>query len=166
MEVINSLLARSEEKFAFSFDKTELNQTRNLQIATKNIPNTSGLYLVFCNKKLQNAPEHLVYMINNKDFILCYFGKAGGTTKNGKTLGQGLNGRINNVVSDSSLSLKDIKRAKYWNIIMEKYDIESFYVRCVELVEPQIVEDKIYDELNSKNLKYPLMNKYRGRKKQ
>ena len=31
---------------------------------------------------------------------------------------QGLNGRLNNVISDQSIKLKDLKRAKYWEIIL------------------------------------------------
>jgi hypothetical protein len=164
MEVIESLLARSEEKLAFSFFRTKDNQIRNLQNATKDIPNTAGLYLVFCERKSAIVAEHLLYTINDKEYILCYFGKAGGITKNGKLITQGLNGRINNVVSDSNLNLKDVKRGKYWNIIMQNNRIDKLYVRCVEMPEPQVKEDEIYQLLDSKNLQYPLMNKFRGRK--
>lgn len=164
MEVIESLLKRSQENLAFSFLRTEENQIKNLQNTTKYIPNTDGLYLVFSEKKSEIVSEHLLYTINDKEYILCYFGKAGGTTKQGKILSQGLNGRINNVVSDRYLKLKDIKRAKYWNIIMQSNGIDKFYVRCIEISEPQVIEDEIYEELNSKQLKYPLMNKFRGRK--
>lgn len=165
MEVIESLLAKSKDNLAFLFFRTEENQIKNLQNTTKDIPNTAGLYLVFCERDSAIVPEHLLYIINEKEYILSYFGKAGGTTKKGKVLSQGLNGRINNVVSDSNLDLKDIKRAKYWNIIMQNNGIEKFYVRCIEMSEPQTIEDEIYFYLDFNNLQYPLMNKFRGRKK-
>ncbi|MEI8085106.1 MAG: hypothetical protein WCG93_02700 [Paludibacter sp.] len=164
MNVINELLHESDDNLSFYFHQSEDYQTKNLQNATRYIPNSAGLYLVFSEKTTLGDHSHLTYTINNKEYELCYFGKAGGTTKQGKLLAQGLNGRINNVVSDRSLNLKDIKRAKYWNIIMQNHDIDKFYVRCIQIVEPQNNEDEIYFELDSKNLKYPLMNKYRGRK--
>lgn len=165
MKIIKSLIENSDENLAFNFFRTVDNQTLNLKNSTNNIPNSAGLYLVFCEKNSQEVPSHLLYSIKNKEYILCYFGKAGGTTKQDKILSQGLNGRINNVVSDSYFNLKDIKRAKYWNIIMQSNGIDKFYVRCIEISEPQVIEDEIYEELNSKQLKYPLMNKFRGRKR-
>lgn len=164
MDIINSLLEKREERLAFAFWRTVDNQIKNLKIATEHIPNTAGLYLVFCEKRSTEASEHLVYTINNREYILCYFGKAGGTTKEGKILKQGLSGRINNVISDSFLYLKDIKRAKYWNIIMQSNKIDFFYVQCFLIDEPQEIEDRIYYELDSNNLTYPLMNKKRGKK--
>jgi hypothetical protein len=164
MKVINELLQDSNDNLSFEFNKSEDNQIKNLKVVSKHIPNTAGLYLVLCEKKSKTAPEHLLYKIKGKEYILCYFGKAGGKTKQGKLHAQGLKGRINNVVKNISISPKYIKRAKYWNIIMGINDLDKFYIRCLEMNEPQKKEDEIYLVLNSKNLKYPLMNKYRGRK--
>ena len=94
---------------------------------------------------------------------LLYFGKAGGLTNKGRIIIQGLKGRINNVISDSSRNLKDIKRANYWNIVMNDFNFIKFIIIYYEHDNPQVVENTIYNFLDESNLKYPLMNKRRGR---
>ena len=148
----------------FEFNRTALNPVKHLKELTKLVPNVAGLYLVFCREdKLIDIEDHLNFVINNENYVLTYFGKAGGVTKDGRILKQGLNGRINNVVSDSHRNLKDIKRATYWNLVMTEFNIDSFYVIYKLDDNPQFMEECIYSFLDDNNLGYPIMNKKRGR---
>ncbi len=146
----------------FEFDNSNLNPITALKLKTSHIPNNAGLYFVFCDENI-NPKQHLSFLIKNKTKNLIYFGKAGGLKKDGIKIKQGLNGRINNVVSDSLLKLKDIKRAKYWTIIMDNYKIQKLFVYCIEMDNPILTENKIYELLNVNNLEYPLLNKKLGR---
>jgi hypothetical protein len=122
--------------------------------------------LVFSRKRKDEFSEncsHLNYKIDLEWHELVYFGKAGGVFKDGKPISQGLNGRINNVISDSSRNLKDIKRANYWNIVMNDHHFEKFTVIYFEHDNPQDIENTIYNFLGEGNKKYALMNKKRGR---
>jgi hypothetical protein len=88
----------------------------------------------------------------------------GGITKKGKLIRQGLNGRINNVTSDSTRNFKDIKRAKYLNVIMSEFNIDNMLIFYKENDNPQLLEDEIYSFFDNNGLNYPLLNKKRGRK--
>lgn len=149
--------------YNFEFENSNSDSIKELKCKTHHIPNNAGLYFVFCDENI-NSGKHLEFLIKNKPKNLIYFGKAGGFKKRGIKIKQGLHGRINNVVSDSLLELKDVKRAKYWKIIMEKYKIKKFYILCIENENPILVENKIYDLLKINNLEYPLLNKKLGRK--
>jgi hypothetical protein len=94
-----------------------------------------------------------------------YFGKAGGHTKAGKKIAQGLNGRINNVVSDSEKNIKDMKRGKYWDLILNEINENNFYIKYIEDEEPILIENKIYELLNVDSLVYPYLNSTLGRPK-
>ena len=164
-QLINDIIeSLGNNYFEFRFNSS--NPVRHLKEQTALVPNTPGLYLVF--RKIGNGEDftnfsHLNYLIESEYYELLYFGKAGGLTKDGKYIVQGLNGRINNVVSDSSRKLKDIKRARYWNTIMNEFNFIEFRVIFSEQPNPQAFENIIYNFLDNNNLKYPLMNKKRGR---
>lgn len=147
----------------FVYNRLSENSVKHLKIQSNLVPNTAGLYLVFCRENIYKANSHLKFEINNINHTLLYFGKAGGTTHSGKIITQGLNGRINNVVSDSKRNLKDVKRANYWTIVMTEYQIETLYVIYYPYQAPQSLENIIYNFLDVNNLVYPLMNKKRGR---
>ena len=132
---------------------------------TKGIKNSPGIYLVFCREEISKEYNHLRVSINSTSYTLLYFGKAGGKTKAGKLLTQGLSGRINNVVSDRTRNLKDVRRGKYWKAIMNEFLISSFLVVYNYNEFPLSVEQTIYNYLNNNKLKYPLMNKELGRGK-
>lgn len=157
---INDIIESTGNNF-FYFKFNSKNPVRHLKEQTAIVPNTPGVYLVF--RKITNGEDitnfsYLNYIIEGEDYELLYFGKAGGLTKNGKVIVQGLNSRINNVVSDS------IKRAKYWDMIMNEFNFQEFKVIFSEQPNPQLIENIIYNFLDSNNLKYPLMNKKRGRR--
>lgn len=159
-DLINSIIKNQVNKY-FEFELTEGNSVKKLKKATKLVPNLSGIYLVFSEGL--NESTHLNFKISNKNYSLLYYGKAGGKTNSGRVIVQGLNSRINNVVSDSKRGMKDVKRAKYWNEIMLEFGIEKLYVVFHIHDAPQQLENIIYDYLDSNNLEYPLMNKKRGR---
>jgi hypothetical protein len=164
--LINKIL-ESNKQNSFEFHSNTIHPVRHLKEQTRKVPENPGLYLVFTqnSKAVSNSKEaHLNFQLNNMNHELLYFGKAGGVTANGKLIKQGLNGRINNVVSESSRNLKDIKRANYWNIIMNELEVKKFKVLYTENPNHQALEDTIYDFLDQNKLKYPLMNKKRGRK--
>ena len=166
IQLVNKLIQNNGAN-NFEFTSNTSHPVRHLKEQTKTVPEKPGLYLVFTqnSKAVSNSKEaHLNYQLNNMNYELLYFGKAGGVTAKGKTIKQGLNGRINNVVSESSRSLEDIKRADYWNIIMNELEVKKFKVLYTENPNPQELEDTIYDFLDQNKLKYPLMNKKRGRK--
>lgn len=160
---ILSIINSSKEK-KFIFNKLTNSPTKQLVEKTKSVPNVAGLYLVFCKEDLCSNEKHLIYSIDETNYTLLYFGKAGGKTMSGKIINQGLNGRINNVVSDSIRKLKDIKRADYWEIFMVENNIENFHVFYFVNDEPTKIENLIYKHLDDNSLMYPLMNKKRGRK--
>lgn len=159
-DLINSIIKNQVNKY-FEFELTEGNSVKKLKKATKLVPNLSGIYLVFSEGL--NESTHLNFKISNKNYSLLYYGKAGGKTNSGRVIVQGLNSRINNVVSDTKRGMKDVKRAKYWNEIMLEFGIEKLYVVFHIHDAPQQLENIIYDYLDSNNLEYPLMNKKRGR---
>jgi len=150
----------------FNFYRNKRNPIDHLKEQSAIVPNESGIYLVFTEKKSNLSTDncnHLIYEIENNLYELLYFGKAGGTTQNGKKIIQGLNGRINNVVSDKHRNLKDENRANYWNIIMNEFNINELLIIYKLHNNPIEVENSIYDFLDKYNLKYPLINKKRGR---
>ena len=148
----------------FWFLSGQKNPSKFLKTATKDVPNKPGLYFVFAEGKLNEADYHLHYNFDGQNYTLCYFGKAGGITKAGKILKQGLNDRINNVVSDNGRNLKYVYRAVYWDIIMSEYRIQKLHIRYIVKNDPIILEGIIYNLLNEKKLKYPIMNKPLGRR--
>jgi len=160
-EYVANLILKPDYNFEFEYSNRD--SIKELKCKTHHIPNNSGLYFVFCNENI-NPEKHLKFLIKNKPKNLIYFGKAGGFKKSGVKIKQGLHGRINNVVSDSLLKLKDIKRAKYWEIIMDRNKIKKLYILCIEIDNPILIENKIYDLLKANNLEYPLLNKKLGRK--
>jgi len=159
-DLINSIIKNQNKKY-FEFELSEGNSVKKLKKATKLVPNLSGIYLVFSEGLSES--NHLNFKISDKNYSLLYFGKAGGITNSGRVIIQGLNSRINNVVSDSTRGMKDVKRAKYWNEIMLEFGIEKLYVVCHIHDNPQQLENNIYCYLDNNNLEYPLMNKKRGR---
>ena len=69
------------------------------------------------------------------------------------------------MISDSSRNLKDIKRAKYWEIIMNEKNISILRIVCFICENPSQIEESIYNELDISNKLYPFLNKKRGRNK-
>jgi hypothetical protein len=165
MKIISNIL-KDETIRKFEFKPGTGDPDRTLKNATEFIPDDkSGIYLVFAAIELSDTETHNIYKIDEKPYTLCYFGKGGGVSRNGKEFKQKLKGRINNVVSDSSRKLKDLKRGRYWALILEEIKADSFLVFCQYHENPGDVEDKIYKEFESQRLAYPIMNKKRGRKK-
>ena len=162
-QLVQNIIERKLNNY-FEFYRDYDNPIKHLKNQTNSVPNCSGLYLVFSKKKSFEISEHLNFEIENEIKELLYFGKAGGITKKGKVIKQGLNGRINNVVSDSHRNLKDIKRANYWNVVMNDNDFDKLTIIYFIDDNPQEIEDVIYSFLDERNLRYPLMNKKRGRK--
>ena len=163
-DLINNIIKKRENN-SFEFFCNENMPTVHLRNQTTEVPNRPGLYLVFTRRKNDQFCEncaHLNYQIEGIWNELVYFGKAGGVTQRGIILRQGLRGRINNVVSDSSRNLTDIRRANYWNIVMNEYHFEKFTIIYVEHINPQEIERKIYNFLDEGKYKYPLLNKRRG----
>jgi hypothetical protein len=142
----------------FEFSKSNSEPIKHLKNESINIPNDSGIYMVFCLEDLNKEDSHLKFEFNERRLTLVYFGKAGGYTKTGRKLSQGLNGRINNVVSN------DVKRAIYWKKEMEANNLSKYLVYCLLDENPTIIENQIYDFLDRNSLSYPLMNKKRGKK--
>jgi hypothetical protein len=162
MEDLIRKIVNNKGKNYFEFNNNNENPVKYLKEQTKSVPNTAGLYLVF-TKKNNNEFKHLNFEIENDLHQLLYFGKAGGLTKKGKSIRQGLNGRINNVISDSKLNLKDVKRAIYWERIMNEFKFNKLTIIYFEDKNPQELENKIYSFLDKEEKRYPLMNKKRGR---
>lgn len=160
IDLIQNIIQNRGNNF-FEFIKNNENPIKHLKESTSSVPNLPGIYLVFCEDK--NNSNHLNFKISDKIFKLVYFGKAGGKTDSGKIIVQGLKSRINNVVSDSKLGMKDVKRAKYWNQVMIENKMEKFHIIYFMHETPQQLENQIYDFLDNNNLEYPLMNKKRGR---
>jgi len=162
--LIHEILSDNFQNF-FEFKLSDINPILNLRQVSSKVPDLSGLYLVFCKREINANCLHLKFQINGDDYFLIYFGKAGGITKNGKQIKQGLKGRINNVVSDSQRKIKDLKRGEYWDLIMREQDIDHFYITYLQHNSPQILEEIIYSFLDKKGLSYPYLNKKRGRGK-
>lgn len=165
IETINNIIGSNGNIF-FEFWSNTNNPVRHLKEQTLSVPNNPGLYLVFrrnTSSLLQSTFPHLNYLIDGEDYELLYFGKAGGLTRTGKVIKQGLQGRINNVISDSNRQLKDIRRADYWSLIMNEFNIPELRIIYAEHSNPNKIENNIYYYLDNHNLRYPLLNKKRGR---
>jgi hypothetical protein len=157
--IINNTKKRGD--FIFKINET-IGAIKSLSLQSSNVPNTPGLYFLFCETEEFNDPH--VFDIHNKKYSLLYFGKAG-QKKDGTRVKQGLNGRINNVISDSKRNLKDIPRAKYWEIIMKELSKDNFMIIWVETTVNCVeIEESIYDILKIQNITYPFLNKKRGKK--
>jgi hypothetical protein len=164
-DLINFLLTNSSQSKTYCFKSKTSNPIKHLQDVTKEIPNSSGLYFVFVQGDFYKNRNYLTFNFESKTFSLIYFGKAGGFTKTGKKIEQGLNKRINNVISDSEKNIKDMKRGKYWDLILNEINEQNFYIKYIETEEPLVIENKIYELLNTNSLEYPFLNSKLGRKK-
>ena len=156
-ELIRSLINSKSGDFIFN---RSLTPSKALRTATQNVPNKAGVYLVFAPLNKSEGEKHLIYEIEGVKNELIYFGIAGGVTKNGRVIKQGLSRRINNVVSDG---LKDIQRAKYWNLKMSERKISKLKIIYVLKENPRDLENIIYNALDTRFLKYPSLNKKLGR---
>ena len=165
IERIVNIIENKGDNF-FEFNVNSLNPVKHLMDMTDSVPEGPGIYLVFTNKNEADFCEycsHLNFFIDDDSFELVYFGKAGGLTSSGRLIRQGLKGRINNVVSDSGRNLKDVRRAVYWNLVMNEHSFQSLKVIYFEHYNPHDLENEIYTFLDNNNRKYPIMNKRRGR---
>lgn len=162
---ITSLIGLNNSNNIFSFNSNTINPVEELKKSTINVPNTSGLYFVFVKGVFYKDLNHLIFSFNDNEYSLMYFGKAGGLTKKGKIIKQGLKGRINNVISKSKKGFKDLKRANYWELVMKENNITNFIIRYVEVNEPRNVESDIYNFLKIGKLDYPYLNCKLGRPK-
>jgi hypothetical protein len=161
--LIESIIVNKGDNY-FEFHSNSDNPVGHLKEQTNSVPKGPGIYLVFTQKEdVCEKCAHLNYEIEGIRSELLYFGKAGGLTKNSGIIKQGLNGRINNVVSDSSRNLRDIRRANYWNIVMNEFGFEIWTIIYHEHSNPQDIENTFYNFLDINNLKYPLLNKRRGK---
>lgn len=159
---ILELILNCDYKFAFHAKNS--NPVKHLRMQSHSVPNEPGIYFVFSNPRLNLPSLDMIYHKDGAPMELLYFGKAGGVTSKGKIIKQGLNGRLNNVISDSSRNLIDIKRGSYWQIVMDEHGMETIFIYCVLNSEPQKIEERIYQYLDENKIQYPLMNKKRGRK--
>lgn len=157
---INSIVDLLDVGNKFIFEVGSDNPTKHLRKITKNVPNLPGLYLVFREKRNDfEEKSHLYFILENLELELVYFGKAGGVTKDGKTLKQNLIGRINNVVNG------DVPRALYWNAEMLENSENALIIYYQIFENPSQIEKGIYNFLDLNSLSYPRMNKKLGRKK-
>ncbi len=154
-QAIISLLEQSNY-LHFIFSSVEKSAVSHLKLLTKDVPNKDGLYSVFADKVEGVTDAHLIYHIESKEYQLIYFGISGGETKRGKKGAQKLRARINNVVGSDSCNW-----AIYWNNEMRKNKFLQFVVFYCPYTPPKEFEMEIY--LNVNELKYPLLNKKRGR---
>lgn len=161
--IISNIINNCSED-RFELFREVANPILHLKEQSASVPNKPGLYLIFCSNDFYTENNHLNFEIDNKQYSLLYFGKAGGITQKGKLIKQGLIGRINNVTSDSSRNVKDMKRGKYWNVIMSEFGIGSMLLIYFENDNPQSIEDEIYAFLDNNGGNYPLLNKKRGPK--
>ncbi|GAB3323656.1 hypothetical protein GCM10027299_20090 [Larkinella ripae] len=153
---IHNLLAESAG--SFTFFSGNATPTIHLRDITREVPNSPGLYFVFVEGHHPTIGDHLHFTFNSIDYTLYYFGKAGGITRDGRVIRQGLFQRINNVVNN------DIPRAKYWDDFMQTRDIKQFNIKYILAGEdnPRDLEGNIYSLLNNNNLDYPIMNSRLG----
>jgi hypothetical protein len=158
---INNHLLNSEE---LVFRKSET-PVQTLKKLTHEVKNEAGLYFLFIPVIIEDSNPNLIFEFNSKKYTMCYFGKAGGLTRDGKKILQGLNGRINNVTSDSSRGLKDIKRAIYWNQFLTENQLDSLILKYIYVENPLQIEREIYKILKTNNIQYPELNKKLGKKK-
>jgi hypothetical protein len=157
-EILDLIAINRYQNFIFEKCKSDDSAVAELKKRTQNVPNKDGVYFVFAHfAEDRNIENHLTYEINNNIYELIYFGKAGGLTSKGKEGEQKLIGRMNAVVGE------DISRAIKWNQEMHKNHINSLTVYYCLLEQPQIFEEKIYTYLKNEKLKYPMLNKKRGR---
>ena len=156
------LIENSDNKGSFIFKRDhESGPVKTLKTATTSVPSIPGLYFVFC-KGENNINDH-TFTINKNPYSLLYFGKAG-QKKNGQITRQKLNERLNNVISDSSRNLKDVKRGVYWNIILNEMNKDELYVIWIATKENCVKDEiMIYDALKNGNHNYPILNKKLGR---
>lgn len=160
---ISNLLA-THPSGSFWFNAGEVKPTTALREATKGVPNSPGLYFVFAEGEPTPANQYLHFVFEGKSYILHYFGKAGGMNRQGEPFKQGLRGRINNVVKYPEEGLKDIKRATYWSMVMDKQHINKLLIRYVLTDTPQATEGMIYNVIASNKLQLPMMNRPLGRR--
>jgi|688.fasta_scaffold415682_2 hypothetical protein len=164
-QVVVSLInnARQSGSFIFKVDPN-IGAVKSLSNVTSSVPSIPGLYFCFC-RETTKVNEHS-FDINHQHYTLLYFGKAG-HKKNGELTKQKLKERLNNVISDSSRNLKDVKRAIYWEIILNELRENEFLVIWIGS-ESNCVSDEqtIYSALKSNKHTYPFLNKKLGRRKE
>ncbi len=151
INIFNKYRIQLNSFFVFKLQKE--NPTLYLKNITLKITPKKGMYLVF-GKINKNTCPHLIFSINDKKLELYYFGIAGGKENTKQTL----RGRINNVVNKPP-----VKRAIYWNDQLMLNNLSSFKVFYFAYSKPKLIEDEIYKFLKENNLKYPILNKRRGR---
>jgi hypothetical protein len=158
-EIINLIDENGNQNFIFNKSPSDSSALNELRSTTKNVPEEDGIYFVFTPLNENRLVEdHLIYTINDRYYEFIYFGIAGGVTADGKEGDQKLRKRINNVVGSNSIS-----RAIKWNEALNENNLPSFTVFYCLLNQPKNIEDKIYSYLKEGKLKYPLLNKKRGR---
>lgn len=155
------LIENSEKKGCFIFQVENNDPVKSLKRQSENVPDESGMYFVFSENEKEDNPYP--FIIDNKPFELLYFGKAG-QKLNGKRFKQQLQGRINNVVSDSSRRIKDKKRGNYWDLILNELGkTELFIIWIISQKNCAEDENNLYAIIKSQNFDLPFLNKKRGR---
>ena len=134
MPVIEQLLKESKDELSFTFKRGE-----NLEQKSSKIPNSPGIMLVFCKKTSTIFDMDLEYTINGNQYVLCNYGMSSGSGEK-----QGLKKYIVNVVGYN----KDyINRKEFWELFMEKNEIDELYVLCILLNNPVEIDKKITKSL-------------------
>jgi len=161
-KTVLSLINDSEIKgnFIFKVNKS-LGANKSLKEQSQSVADVAGLYFVFV--KNQNEDSMHSFTINNELLSLIYFGKAG-QKADGTYVKQKLKGRINNVVSDSSKNLKDIKRGEYWEIILKDLNKSELYIIWMKSKINCVKDEQlIYSALGKESMEYPILNSRLGR---
>lgn len=154
--------AKSKGDFIFKVEKL-IGATKSLAIQSKSVPNVPGIYFLF--SEAENLHSEHTFKINGILHNLLYFGKAGQKKDGTLNKSQQLYKRINNVISDSTRGLKDVKRGIYWEIILKELNKEYFKVIWIETNFNCVTdENTIYESLNKNRIEYPYLNKILGRK--
>ena len=164
-KIIVNLIEGAKSRGQFIFKVNEIDgANKSLSDQSKSVPNVPGIYFLFCeNANIEN--DH-TFKINGINHTLLYFGKAG-QNKDGALTNQKLRGRINNVTSDSTRNLKDIKRGVYWELILKELNTEYFRIIWIETNENCVKDEgSIYATLKKDGIEYPYLNKKLGKKPQ
>lgn len=162
-KIIVHLIQSAKYKGTFIFKANEeYGPVKTLKMATNSVPSIPGLYFTFC-KEDYAINEH-TFEIEKNLYSLIYFGKAG-QKKNGQITMQKLNERLNNVISDSTRNLKDVKRGIYWSMILNELNKKELFVIWVATNENCVTDEtSIYEAIKKGNHTLPYLNKKRGRK--
>lgn len=154
--------AKSNGDFIFKVEKL-IGATKSLAIQSKSVPNVPGIYFLF--SEAENLHGEHTFKINGILYNLLYFGKAGQKKDGTLNKTQQLYNRINNVTSDSTRGLKDVKRGIYWETILKELNKEYFKIIWIETnINCVTDENAIYTSLKKNRIEYPYLNKVLGRK--